>query len=567
MKKVKNLLPLLMACGVLLAGCGTSDPSMSGAAKAETTAVSRETAAGQEKTDNESGMIDELDIGITKDIEPRSLASEQGSFGRMNYNAFCAGTWLVRDKDNNIQPNLMTKWEVSDDGMSIIATFATDQGITWHDGVPFTIDDVIFTVDYSNNVMKSGYLSKVKSVDRLSDTQVRLNLVDSSAYFTLGNSAVFVRTFPKHIWEKISKPNEYTGDDAMIGCGPYKVVNVDEEARTMTYEAVGDSYMGRSLKVKKVVVHSYESQDALVMALTRGEVDAMNDYSNPIPPTMLPAVSKAENLDPGKSVNLGLYQILFGFKKQPTDDLAFRTAVRDALDYQLLAVTIGGEDGRIPGPGVLTPNSIGYDDTLPALSQNLDKANEILETAGYKDRDGDGMREMPDGSPMEILITPQFNKTRAALTLRIAEVLTENLKKIGVNASLDEESARNEDYETKVHKDGSYQIYINYSTQGVAFYKTAYLYVFADPVLSMWGTCTLPEFSQAYSGLLTAHGQEDYIKAVKSMQQINAQQAMSVPLCWDTAYYPYRTDKYKGWVNYPGWGVINQETWYSLERK
>ena len=34
--------------------------------------------------------------------------------------------------------------------------------------------------------------------------------------------------------------------------------------------------------------------------------------------------------------------------------------------------------------------------------------------------------------------------------------------------------------------------------------------------------------------------------------------------CWDKAYFPYRTDHYEGWTNFPGWGVINCETWYSL---
>lgn len=103
---------------------------------AETEAVSEDAQKG--------GIVEELRIGITKDIEPRSLASEQGQFGRMNYNAFCAGTMLTRDQNNEIQPNLMTDWEIQDDGSTILATFATDQGITWHDGEPFTIDDVIF---------------------------------------------------------------------------------------------------------------------------------------------------------------------------------------------------------------------------------------------------------------------------------------------------------------------------------------------------------------------------------------------------------------------------------------
>ena len=59
----------------------------------------------------------------------------------------------------------------------------------------------------------------------------------------------------------------------------------------MHYEAVGETYMGRALTVRSVTVRSYDSQDALVMALRTGEVDAMYDYSNPISPTMLPSIS------------------------------------------------------------------------------------------------------------------------------------------------------------------------------------------------------------------------------------------------------------------------------------
>ena len=47
----------------------------------------------------------------------------------------------------------------------------------------------------------------------------------------------------------------------------------------MHYEAVGETYMGRALTVRSVTVRSYDSQDALVMALRTGEVDAMYDYT------------------------------------------------------------------------------------------------------------------------------------------------------------------------------------------------------------------------------------------------------------------------------------------------
>ena len=73
----------------------------------------------------------------------------------------------------------------------------------------------------------------------------------------------------------------------------------------MHYEAVGETYMGRALTVRSVTVRSYDSQDALVMALRTGEVDAMYDYSNPISPTMLPSISGVDGVDPGRGMNMG----------------------------------------------------------------------------------------------------------------------------------------------------------------------------------------------------------------------------------------------------------------------
>ena len=187
----------------------------------------------------------------------------------------------------------------------------------------------------------------------------------------------------------------------------------------------------------------------------------------------------------------------------------------------------------------------------------------ILEAAGYVDTDGDGWRERPDGTPMDVLVTPQYNATKAALYQRIAEIIVTNLGEVGVKCTLDEESIRNSDHEQQLRDDGAYEIYICYATQGVSFYKTPFLYMFNDD-LSMWGTCDLEDFDQAYNDMLNAQGDEDYVAKVKELQRIASEEVIGIALCWDTAYYPYRTDKYEGWTNFPGWGVINCETWYNL---
>ena len=131
----KQVLSLLLAGALTLGlfGCSAQTPEESGVPQS---------APAQTEGTASAGVVEEP-VSYTH----LTLASESGSFGRMNYNAFCAGTWLVRDENNEMQPNLMTSWEILDKGSTIRATFATDQGITWHDGEPFTIDDVIFTVD------------------------------------------------------------------------------------------------------------------------------------------------------------------------------------------------------------------------------------------------------------------------------------------------------------------------------------------------------------------------------------------------------------------------------------
>lgn len=101
------MLSLLLAGALTLGlfGCSAQTPEESGVPQS---------APAQTEGTASAGVVEELKIGICKEVTPRTLASESGSFGRMNYNAFCAGTWLVRDENNEMQPNLMTSWEILD---------------------------------------------------------------------------------------------------------------------------------------------------------------------------------------------------------------------------------------------------------------------------------------------------------------------------------------------------------------------------------------------------------------------------------------------------------------------
>ena len=552
---MKRLASLLLA-GVLLltAACSSQAPT--------------ETQTGVDETDPAqtqaaSSVVEELRIGTTASIDGTNVMTENGIFGKLNYNAVVTAPFVVTDENGEVQPYFMTDWTLSEDMNTITASFATDQGITWHDGEPVTMDDVVFTFQYLID-RQSSYCSGLVGVEAVDDTTAVLTLTDGKGFTMLNSMANFVTLRPEHVWSKVEgEYAEYTGEDAAIGCGPYRLADVDQDAQIMTLEAVGDTYMGQELTVQKLVVRTYDSHDALVMALRNGEVDAMYDYSNSLNATMVDSVTGIEDLDPGMSDNPGNYQLVFGFNKQPTDDLIFRQAVRAALDYELLRVTIGGENGQIPHTGIIAPPNKGFDGSLPQLEQDVDEANALLDQGGYLDVNGDGWREMPDGSEMNVLITPQYNQTRQALYLRIAEVLQANLAEIGVQTSMDEESVRNSDHATEVRKQGTYELYIGYTSPGVAMYDSAFMYIIGNNGNNPWGTCLIPEFVSAYEAKKTAGSYEAYNAAVEELQAIADEQVVGLALCWDKAYFPYRTDKYEGWTNFPGWGVINWKTWFS----
>ena len=493
---MKRLASLLLA-GVLLltAACSSQAPT--------------ETQTGVDETDPAqtqaaSSVVEELRIGTTASIDGTNVMTENGIFGKLNYNAVVTAPFVVTDENGEVQPYFMTDWTLSEDMNTITASFATDQGITWHDGEPVTMDDVVFTFQYLID-RQSSYCSGLVGVEAVDDTTAVLTLTDGKGFTMLNSMANFVTLRPEHVWSKVEgEYAEYTGEDAAIGCGPYRLTDVDQEAQIMTLEAVGDTYMGQELTVQKLVVRTYDSHDALVMALRNGEVDAMYDYSNSLNATMVDSITGIEALAPGMSDNPGNYQLVFGFNKQPTDDLIFRQAVRAALDYELLRVTIGGENGQIPHTGIIAPPNKGFDDSLPQLEQDVDEANALLDQGGYLDVNGDGWREMPDGSEMNVLITPQYNQTRQALYLRIAEVLQANLAEIGVQTTLDDESVRNSDHATEVRKQGTYELYIGYTSPGVAMYDTAFMYMIGNNGNNPWGTCLIPEFVSADEAKKTA---------------------------------------------------------------
>ena len=548
-----------------LAMCLTMLPGQS--AFAAETSTETETEAASESTGKH---VENLIVGTIADQNVFNSLTQSDAFGRMNYNGFTQGDFVYRDENNNLQPYFWKSFEISEDGKQIDFTIPLDT--VWHDGEPVTMDDVVFTFEYMRDVKKVGSLQNLTEVKVTGDDSASLIFSEPDAYYWINSSCNNnACVYAKHIWEGIDDPTTLDGPEAAIGCGPYKLVSYDSDAQVSYYEAVPENDFLGEITVDKVTVQSYSDETTLMMAMMNGEIDTMYNYANPIDADVIDTVQGTPDLDLGESDFTGCYQMEYGKDRAPGNDQAFREAASYAIDYNQLASTINGEYGKVPGKGVIPPSCKGYDESIASLEFDADKAAEMLDEAGYKDVDGDGYRELPDGSPMDLTVIPQYSSKSMDMRNRIAEVIMNSLDKVGIKNHVDNDSLSNSEvWEDTVTK-GNYDISITLTTSGMASYSTAFRYFMGElrdgESSWLWGTIRDDSFRDTYYAMTQAVNDDQYVENCKKLQNYVADNMSAEALCWETAFFPYRTDKYTGWENYPSWGTVHATTWYRLTAK
>jgi peptide/nickel transport system substrate-binding protein len=127
--------------------------------------------------------------------------------------------------DGSPAPRLADSWEIAEDGVTY--TVRLQQSVTWHDGEPFTADDVIFTFDAalaedSLSPRKSTIEEALESYRKIDDHTVEFTAKFQSAIFENDVLAQF-GILPKHIWEDVAPP-DWAGDTGTTGQDPARVI-------------------------------------------------------------------------------------------------------------------------------------------------------------------------------------------------------------------------------------------------------------------------------------------------------------------------------------------------------
>jgi peptide/nickel transport system substrate-binding protein len=262
------------------------------------------------------------------------------------------------DGQGNLEPSLAEKTEISPDGKTYIVFLK--ENVLWHDGLPFTADDVIFTIEtIQDPKIKSPLLLNWEGVvvERVSNNVVRFNLKNPYEPF-LQN--LTLKIIPKHIWENI-KPEDIVHTEyniKPIGTGSYLFDNLDKNSngKISGYSLVAnDSSFEGIPKIDHLIFRFYDDFEETKEALLKNEVEAIS-------PILIKDYKFFENKKDYQIFSLYLpryYAIFFNLNNNLLSSKDFRQALNLAIDKSSLANDILNQQAfALTGP--ISPSFWSY---------------------------------------------------------------------------------------------------------------------------------------------------------------------------------------------------------------
>ncbi|MGC9358831.1 MAG: ABC transporter substrate-binding protein [Anaerolineae bacterium] len=334
---------------------------------------------------------------------------------------------LVRaETDGTIVPDLAERWEISPD--ETIYTFYLRQDVTWHDGAPFTADDVVYTLTaiQDPNYAGAAFLAEMWRnvvIQKLDIHTVRFVLREP---FTPFLDYATVGILPAHILGGISASDlpSATFNATPIGTGPWKIEQVSARSVSLVpHPAYYRADENNGPFLDRITFRFYPSLTAVYEAYTRGEISGISR----VLPEHLEFVRQAPNLTLYSAPLSGYTLVFLNLDRAVFQDRAVRQAIMWALDRQALVDEVLHGQGIVLDTPIL-PNSWAFDPDAPTYHQDTQKARAVLEEAGWLDPDEDGVRSR---GAVQLAFTLATNEGDAARQAMI-ECISEQLAEIGI---------------------------------------------------------------------------------------------------------------------------------------
>lgn len=329
---------------------------------------------------------------------------------------------------------LAKDWGYSEDGLT--AWFELRDGVKWADGVPITSEDVKFTADITKE-HRIGFnafvLNAVTEVRTPTPTRVEFVLSKPNGPF-LATIGFWLRVVPKHIWKDVEDPKRYPNMNP-VGAGPFKLVDY-RLGQYYELEAVDewfDAPAGRPY-LDKVIFKVYPDINTLILALQKGEIDVS---AQPIPPASVARVKRTPRIVTVTAPSLGYYYMGFNMKRESAPSLAdvtVRQAFAMAINKEMIRKMVLRGQAIDTAVAVTPVLADWYNPDVESYPYDPEKAKAMLEAAGYRDTDGDGIRETPAGEKMSYELLFDGGETNI---LKAVKMIQQDLSKVGIEINLE----------------------------------------------------------------------------------------------------------------------------------
>ena len=357
------------------------------------------------------------------------IDNDEGPITPANFNTFI-GWWMIgwvydplfaRSPDLVPVPALATEATQSDDGLTW--EIKLREGVKWHDGEPFTADDVIFSVEFLVEAGRAQNLAIIDSLEKNGDYAVTMRLKSPSPFF-LNEGLAGSYILPEHIWRDQSPVSgELSQFQGKIGTGAFRLVEI-APGESYTFEANPDYYRGKP-RVQSLIAKIVKDRTQQFNQLRTGAAAAV---MSSVPPAQVRELEDEADIKLAQGSDFFNYVFYANGSRPPLDQPQVRQAIAMAIDAQALVDTV------MLGQGTVLPLSYYHPDLAYAINvpRKLDPegARRLLDEAGLKDTDGDGVREF-NGSPIAYEVLCDVNN---AVEVRATEMIIGWLKEIGISA-------------------------------------------------------------------------------------------------------------------------------------
>ncbi|WP_269931031.1 ABC transporter substrate-binding protein [Aminobacter sp. HY435] len=330
------------------------------------------------------------------------------------------------DGKDGLAPRLATSWEGSDDGLSV--TFKLREGVTWHDGKPFTSADVAYSaLSVWKPLQNLGRVvfKDLEAVETPDDHTAVFKFSRPTPFQLIRNALpALTSVVPKHIYEGTDIAAN-PANNAPVGTGPFKFA----EHKPGEYYRLerNDNYWGEGEPQLDEIIYRVLPDRAAAAGALEAEEIQLAAFSA-VPLADLDRISKVPGI---KVIPEGYealtYQLVveINHRRKELADAKVRQAIAHAIDRDFVVKTIFLGYAK-PSTGPVPQNDKQfYTADVATYAFDVAKANALLDEAGYP-RGDNGKR-----FSLKLLPAPYFNETR-----QFGDYLRQALAEVGIDAEL-----------------------------------------------------------------------------------------------------------------------------------